>query len=196
MVGKKQAKEDAHERILAAAEKLFAARGYSAASVQDITDMAGINKAMLYYYFRSKENLYRRLIEQGSESLGHAMEEALKGKTTEQRLRRFLTAYSTMMAARPGLTQIVYREVLGYGSDNGPNVRSELIGYIGRLQQLIEAGQESGELKPMDPSLAAYSLFGMSNIFITAHLTGSRPLDVPSTVEHTVNLFLHGAAAK
>ena len=186
-------RDDPRERILLAAEKLFAARGFSAASVQEITDAAGINKAMLYYYFGSKEKLYNELMEQGSANLKYAMEQALKGNSVEQHLQRFLTAYFTMIAARPELAQIVYREVLGYGSDNGPDVRDKLLAYIHQLQELIESGQKNGELRSLDPSLTAYSLFGMSNVFSTAHLTGSRALEITATVNHTVDLFMHGA---
>ncbi|MFA6582735.1 MAG: helix-turn-helix domain-containing protein [Elusimicrobiaceae bacterium] len=49
--------EKSKAAILSAAEQLFAAEGFSATSVDDIAKAAGVNKALIYYYFKSKENL-------------------------------------------------------------------------------------------------------------------------------------------
>ena len=46
------------EKILAAAKKVFVLKGMAGARMQDIADEAGINKALLHYYFRSKEKLF------------------------------------------------------------------------------------------------------------------------------------------
>lgn len=187
--------EDPRDRILLAAEKLFASRGFDATSVQEITDMASVNKAMLYYYFGNKLSLFRELLKLGLESVKHAIDEAVKQATVEQKLRVFLNTYFEVVASHPELAQIVYREILGYGSQSIPDTRDELALHIGRIHEIIEEGQRLGELKPLDPALTAYSFLGMSNIFITAHLIGSRPLDIPTIVDHNLQLFLHGAAA-
>src|SRR5882757_9934810 len=52
------------DRILAAAALEFAARGFAGARVDRIARRARVNKAMLYYHFRSKERLYRTLLRQ------------------------------------------------------------------------------------------------------------------------------------
>jgi TetR/AcrR family transcriptional regulator len=52
---------NAEERILAAARKIFIKKGYDGARMQEIADEAGINKAMLHYYFRNKDLLYERI---------------------------------------------------------------------------------------------------------------------------------------
>jgi AcrR family transcriptional regulator len=50
--------ENTEERILDAAKKVFMQKGSAGARMQDIADAAGINKALLHYYFRSKEKLF------------------------------------------------------------------------------------------------------------------------------------------
>lgn len=189
-----ETREDVRERILLSAEKLFAERGFNGVSVQEITEMAGVNKAMVYYYFQSKLSLYRELLKVGLESLKDALDLAMQQTTVEQRLRTFLTNYYEAVAARPQLARLVYREVLGYGLQCEPDLPGQLGTHIKRLQEIIGEGQRLGELKPLDAMLTAYSLFGMSNIFVTAHIAGSKSLDVPVTVDHIVQLFLHGAA--
>ena len=51
-------------KILMAAEQVFMRAGYDGARMQEIADLAGINKAMLHYYFRSKDALFERIFEQ------------------------------------------------------------------------------------------------------------------------------------
>ena len=50
--------ENTEIQILVAAREVFIAKGYESARMQEIADRAGINKALLHYYFRSKENLF------------------------------------------------------------------------------------------------------------------------------------------
>src|SRR3712207_2537327 len=57
-MGKKQKDQNTEQRILQAAKTVFMHRGMAGARMQDIADEAGINKAMLHYYFRSKEKLF------------------------------------------------------------------------------------------------------------------------------------------
>lgn len=52
------------QRILAAAKKIFERQGMAGARMQDIADEAGINKAMLHYYFRSKEKLFQVILKE------------------------------------------------------------------------------------------------------------------------------------
>src|SRR6266702_2341673 len=59
---------DKQLQILETAERLFAARGFDGTSVRDIADEAGVNAAMISYYFRSKEKLMEALFEQ---RMGH-----------------------------------------------------------------------------------------------------------------------------
>ena len=59
MVKKKD--QGAEERILSAARKVFTTKGMAGARMQDIADEAGINKALLHYYFRDKEKLFENI---------------------------------------------------------------------------------------------------------------------------------------
>ena len=64
MVNKKN--DDTQERILAASKKIFLTKGMSGARMQDIADEAGINKALLHYYFRNKEQLFETIFKEAS----------------------------------------------------------------------------------------------------------------------------------
>src|SRR5436309_11093265 len=53
--------QSAEEKIIAAARKVFLSKGMDGARMQDIADEAGINKALLHYYFRSKDKLFEHI---------------------------------------------------------------------------------------------------------------------------------------
>ncbi len=64
------------ERILKVAERLFAEQGFDRARVEAIAELAGVNKALIYYYFKSKEEMLDRIVEQIIDE-GWALQEAV-----------------------------------------------------------------------------------------------------------------------
>ena len=79
------------QKILDAALKQFAHRGYSGASVQAIVDSARVTKPMLYYYFANKAALYKALVDSAHDERYRLMREAVaKGETLEQQLVEIL----------------------------------------------------------------------------------------------------------
>lgn len=72
MVNKKKivvADENTEKRILSAAKKVIFSKGYAGAKMQDIADEAGINKALLHYYFRSKDKLFEMIFKEATGKL-------------------------------------------------------------------------------------------------------------------------------
>lgn len=71
----KEINNSTEEKILAAAEQIFLQAGYSGSRMQDIADLAGINKALLHYYFRSKDKLFEHIFEKKIALMFPQMEE-------------------------------------------------------------------------------------------------------------------------
>src|SRR5262249_36808657 len=95
---------EARERILRAAEKLFAEKGYAATSVQEITEAAEVNKALLYYYFEDKHDLYVSLIDHGIAEFRRVLNEALAGEGDYAgRLRRVVRGHVDLLWRRSNL---------------------------------------------------------------------------------------------
>src|SRR6476620_770241 len=85
---------DARARILRAAERLFAEKGFAATSVHEITEAASVNKALLYYYFEDKHSLYVGLIDDGIAEFRRMLDEALcKPGGYADRLRAFVEGH-------------------------------------------------------------------------------------------------------
>lgn len=79
--------KDARQRIALSAFRLFGERGYSCTSIQDIADAAKVRKAMVYYYFQSKEGLYQTLVSESSAGMRDMLTQVMLGseeKTTSR----------------------------------------------------------------------------------------------------------------
>jgi AcrR family transcriptional regulator len=117
------AAETTRGRLLDAAERLFAAHGFRATSVRDITAAAGCNVAAVNYHFRNKESLYREMFrrrlrvlrEQRIASIRRAMDSAGERASLEQVLEGFTTAFLEPhldQSAGRRLMQLFSREML------------------------------------------------------------------------------------
>jgi TetR/AcrR family transcriptional regulator len=104
------------ERILAAAAEEFAANGFFGARTQAIADAAGVNKAMLHYYFRTKENLYGQVIAGALRRILNQVGQAwLSQDSVESRLDKVVDAYMDNYERNPGFLKIILREFVDGG---------------------------------------------------------------------------------
>lgn len=105
------------DRILDAATAEFAANGFHGARTQAIADAAGVNKAMLHYYFRTKENLYGRVIKEAMKKTFTQVGQAWLGKASlKRRLIMVIDSYMDNYEQNPGFIKIILREVVDGGT--------------------------------------------------------------------------------
>src|SRR5688572_18933336 len=114
-MAKKKAQPDrtTEERIKAAARKVFTKKGYSAARTRDIAEEAGINLALLNYYFRSKEKLFDIVMMENLQKFLLALGGALRDEKSSLREKVALIAanYVDMLKANPDLPIFVLSEI-------------------------------------------------------------------------------------
>ncbi|MDR1672527.1 MAG: TetR/AcrR family transcriptional regulator [Bacteroidales bacterium] len=110
-------KEDTGEKspeevILEAATKVFGYKGYDGARMQEIADEAGMNKSLLHYYFRSKEQLFNRIFQEVFTSIWSEMTAAILCESTDIRhvLQSLIHNYSMIVRRLPYLPMFVLCE--------------------------------------------------------------------------------------
>ncbi|HEX2948223.1 MAG TPA: TetR/AcrR family transcriptional regulator [Armatimonadota bacterium] len=186
---------DAKRSLMRAAMSLFAQQGFSATGVQQITDAAGVNKAMLYYYFVSKEGLYDLLVTDGIRAMESAVSAAeMSEGTIRERLLDFLMRYFSIVDRQPDLARILFRETMGGGERARQTVVDHLSGVFHRLSVVLQNAAERSELHSRTDSMVlAYSLFGMATMFIASHFVTGRSLDTQQLSNDIIDLFLGGA---
>lgn len=103
---------DTESRILEAAKRVFVRKGYTGARMQEIADEAGINKGLLHYYFRTKDNLFSAIFEQAFRQLApRTMEVFESDAPLLEKLDDFVGRYLDFLAQHPYLPAFVIQEV-------------------------------------------------------------------------------------
>lgn len=150
------------DQLLAAAARIFAAKGYDAASVQEVADAVGIRKPSVYKHFRAKEDL---LI--GNLELGHAVREATiaevsaLGTSPLEMIHEYLRLYVTRTLENPDLTAVFSRQwvMLAEPHRSADLQRRRQNKHL--LRDLISAHQARAEAgRQVDPQLMALFIWG------------------------------------
>jgi AcrR family transcriptional regulator len=106
-----QTKVDAKSRILDAADDIFVRRGVDGARMQEIADHAGVNKALLHYYFRSKADLARAVWFRIASSFAPGILQMMASDLSlEDKIDRFVDAYHATLTRHPYLMAYVISE--------------------------------------------------------------------------------------
>ncbi len=149
------------ERLLAAAAAEFAARGFDGAKVDRIAARARVNKAMLYYHFRSKAALYRQVLHDVFGEVAAAVADATPPRDPpEERIRRFVAAVAAVAASRPHFPAIWLREIAEGGRHVGPDVVAEIGGILRTLGRILDDGRRRGRFRRLHPFIVQTGIVG------------------------------------
>jgi len=157
------------QRILRAAEENFAERGLAGARIGAIARAARVNKALLYYYFSSKEELHRftlaTLFRQLREQTSAALD---RGGSPREQLLRYANSYFDFMVAHPNYPRLFERELMSEEPRLVALVQEHLRPLYRRLTSVIRAGIAKGEFRRVDPQHTLFSLVAMTVFYFAA----------------------------
>ncbi len=167
--GPRGQKEQTRARILHAALHEFAQEGVAGARTDAIARAAGVNKALLYYYFRNKETLYGAVLDQVFSGLAAAVGAALDRELPpREKLLAWAGAHFDYIASEPIYPRVVLREMMRAGRRGSPHIRRIAQKYLRpiqvRLMELFCAGIAAGDFRPVDPQHFVVSVVAM-NVF-------------------------------
>jgi AcrR family transcriptional regulator len=146
---RQNAAPDAHgtrARLFAAAAAEFAGHGFAGANVDRIARAARVNKAMIYYHFRSKAALYREILGDMFRAVSvrvHAVADARQAP--EDKLRGFIQAIAAEAEARPHFPPIWFREI----AEGGTHLDQRTLLNIKSIVDVLAAGR----FRPVNPLL-------------------------------------------
>jgi TetR/AcrR family transcriptional regulator len=146
--------DTSRHRLFVAAAGEFAARGFAGASVDRIAAAARLNKAMIYYHFNSKADLYREILRDMFSAVERRVAEtAASAVTPEDKVRGFVAAIAAEAEARPHFPPIWFREI----ADGGTHLDAVTVRHIGGvvkiLAGIVAEGVAAGRFRPVNPLL-------------------------------------------
>ena len=166
--------------ILDAGERLFAIQGFAATTIKQIGTAAGVNAALLYYYFEDKEQLYYAVLHRVVSTLSSRVVERMAAShDPEAAVRALVATQAETLGTRPHLPHLLMRELIDYGGANAtPEFRMLSEGAFHRLCTAIREGQRTGVFRPdLDPRLAAISTIAQVAYFCIARPVVTTLLD-------------------
>jgi TetR/AcrR family fatty acid metabolism transcriptional regulator len=187
---------DKRERIMAAAERVFAQRGFFHARVSEIAREAGVADGTIYLYFKSKDELLISLFESRMEHVVRALSAAVcaAGSRARDRLLAFLDTYAALVVENPALAEVLTVE-LRQSSKFMKEYQSRQFGdFLKLLAGLVADGQEAGEFdRELPAPVVARAIFGMLDELALAWLLGKgEKFDILRAAGHVGSLVLQG----
>lgn len=174
---------ETRERILAAARQVFAAKGFAAATVDDVATSAGVSKGALYHHFHSKDDLFFALLgHRDAPALASLAQKAQAADTFEEIIRLVVREWLAHYTSDPLFAALSLEFRLQATRD--PRFRERVTQFRSALrsmlQGLIEAGQADGAVpEEVDSAGAAAVLFGLLDGVALACCTERDAFDRP-----------------
>jgi AcrR family transcriptional regulator len=194
--------------ILDAAQARFALRGFDGTTIKEIAADAGVNSALLYYYFRDKERLYQAVLDRlVQDMVNRAVKRLEASGSPEARLRGFLELQGELFGAHPHFYPLILRELVDHAAAHAVRqIKLVAATMFRRLCEVIEEGQQSGVFRAdLDPRFAAISSVAVVLHFFTARpaiglflghsVKGPPPDVVRAYVRHAVEFALAALTA-
>jgi AcrR family transcriptional regulator len=184
MKGGRKAGSAPAERILAAAKGEFAERGFTGSRVESIARRAGVNPALVLYYFKSKEALYTAILR---EIFGEFDREDLIVRLKDFHLRPpqklyiavYLIVRLFLKPRDPDYYRIIFHEL----ADGGPHLKEMALEFIiperrEMVLRIIQEGIASGDFRPCNPLLVVQGIFSfVTNLVLFSNVYSESPLN-------------------
>ena len=159
---KTQADTSTEERILAAARKVFIAHGLTGARMQETADEAGINKALLHYYFRSKEKLFETILTETMQSFLPRINAIFTSELpVEEKIAAFCSEYIDKMLDNPFIPLFVVNEINNQPDDFFKKIWGGKKPDVGILVKQLEAAAKEKMIRPVSPVQLILNIMSM-----------------------------------
>lgn len=188
--------DDKRGRILEAAVKVFARRGYFGARVAEIAKRAGVADGTIYLYFRNKEDILVSLFDEVmAEHIARARVETRTARGAEAKLRVIAQHHLALFSDNADLAVVFQVELRQSTKFMERFTASWLQDYFALLGEVMAEGQREGALRADLPlKLATKAFFGVLDEMVTSWILGRKDYDVGDLAAPVVDLFLRGAA--
>jgi TetR/AcrR family fatty acid metabolism transcriptional regulator len=190
----KTRENDKRARILDAAVRVFAERGFFGATVAEIARAAGVADGTIYLYFKNKDDVLLRLFdEKMTELLGEAKAAAAQEGTSSARLARLVQLHLALVEKDPELAQVLIVELRQSAQFLKAEGRQKLAAYLDVFGQIVREGQEAGEFDPsVSPQTVKRAIFGALDELALGWLMSGRRSSLKKTAAEVSGWLVRG----
>lgn len=159
--------ESRRREVLHAAARVFSESGFHAATTDDIARAMGLSKGVIYYYFRSKEEIYLEVVSTAIRGAQERLESVLAlglvpAETLREAIRTHL-AYNLNEQEEGYYAMLVINDVRSTGSEVREQVRALQGEYVRRFESILKRGVEAGVFEPRDTAVTTLNILQAVN---------------------------------
>jgi TetR/AcrR family transcriptional regulator len=161
--------KESRAAILAAAGSVFARAGLAGARTDTIAADAGVNKALLYYYFKSKEDLYEAVVEDQFREFNRRALEILNGPgSAREVLLKYVNMHLDFISERHQSAPLFQQIMMSGGNFLERLIRRYFMARAQAVDRLLERGIRAGEFRKVDRFNAAISIVSLIVFYFSA----------------------------
>lgn len=185
---------DKHQRILDAATRVFAQRGFFQSKVSEIAREAGVADGTIYLYFKNKDDLLISIFEVKMQEVISRFREAIVDvDDARSRLKCLIRMHLAEFQAHPDLAAVFQVELRQSSRFMREYKKGELKQYLDLIGEIVEQGQREGLFRPDIPmGLTKRLIFGTLDEVVSTWLLSGKRYDLESFAEPMVELFMRG----
>jgi len=156
------------QKILAAGEKLFTRYSYDNVTLKDLSREAGVNSALVSYYFGGKRGLYCGVLQDKFTKFLNTLDaSSFAGLSPIESLRKFLHGQIRLQIDNPDGYKMLYREMMDPSEAGEPMMRENMKAILERIVPIVAAGQENGTIrKKPDAKSITFTMLGNLGFFL------------------------------
>ena len=151
--------------ILAAAEAVFARAGFAGATMAEIAEAAGIPKANLHYYFRTKDSLYQAVLDNTLTLWLSQTDSITSDADPATALGDYIRAKMRLTATHPDASRVFANEMLHGAPHIGDYLRNELKTLVDQKARVLEQWAQQGRMDPVDPRHLFFTIWAATQTY-------------------------------
>ncbi|MDD3725943.1 MAG: TetR/AcrR family transcriptional regulator [Candidatus Ratteibacteria bacterium] len=186
-------KKDKKDLILKASLRIISEKGYSATTIEEITEKAGVGKGTFYLYFEDKTDLFYSLIKEEFDNL---IQETIK--TVEEidgffeKIRKGIEKYLSYYEKNYFLFKILLQEKPFLKRKSFDHCWTDFFSRWSFIKEIIEEQIKAGKIKDMDTDDIIYSLLGLLHVHIHRWILGGRRYSLTDKTDMIYQIFISG----
>ena len=187
-------KKDTRSRIIKAATKLFAEKGYQQTTIAEIAKMVGLAEGSIYEHFRGKEEILLTIPNVWVTRSIEELELQLLGLNGAiNKLRKFLWWYIHYIESEPMTAKVVFLFLKTNPNFTQTEAYANVKTFYSFLIKIFEEGRESGEFMPdLNPFIARATFLGTIEHLVIRWLLKDRTYSLFDNLEHTWKVLVDG----
>ncbi len=192
-------KNDKHQRIIGAATRIFARKGFFQAKVSDIAREAGVADGTIYLYFDNKDDILISLFEEQMKAvLDNMIRKLAKESDPVKKLQQFALTHLRLIEENKSVAEIIQVELRQSSRFMKEYKNERFAQYLDLIADIIREGQEKGVFQSnVIPGIAKRAFFGaldeMSRFWV---LSSRKEYDIKTAAQQISNYFLHGISVQ